>query len=218
MTSTMALPPPFNYRKESPSEEEEEISLKACLVLLRSFLSKNRLWVSVGAVRAIDARMQVSQEAPSWLDVTLRASLLLCICVCLVCYVAECSEYRPKRKTRYSERTERRANPHLHLSMKLPILAWWLCSILGFVQVFVKPGVTTTQQGCTARFEINPDIGGVGVRYALVATMAITCIPLALGACGYCGETGAKELGVASLVSKSVPISSQTCREVCVKE
>jgi hypothetical protein len=119
-----------------------------------------------------------------------------------MCYAAELSVYWPRRKIRYSERTERRANYHLALLMDLPTFAWWACSILVFVQIFVKPDIAVAQQGCTVKLDVKPDIGGSGVRIALMLMMAMASITLMLGACGYCGETGAKELGIACLVSK----------------
>lgn len=73
---------------------------------------------------------------------------------------------------------------------------------MGSVQLFVKHDPPATQQGCSTTFEVNPDIGGIGVRIALIATMAMALVTLVLGACGYHGETGTKELGVAILVSK----------------
>lgn len=135
-------------------------------------------------------------------DIARRTSLSLCACICLITYTAEFLESRPRRGHRQSWlpcRLDGRTSRRL---MRLPLYAWSLCGISGFVRLFVKHDPPTTRQGCSTTFEVNPDIGSIGVHIALIATMAMTLITLVIGACGYRGETGTKELGVVMLVSK----------------
>ena len=138
------------------------------------------------------------------LDVVIRFSLILCISIRLICYPAEF--LRPQARVQRVRRSRwlpsRPAEKTLRRLLWLPLFSWSLCGLLGFVSTFLHPSDPQSELECSTNVVINPDIGGIGVRIALYATMGMTIMSLVLGAFGYRSETGTKELGAALLVSK----------------
>lgn len=130
--------------------------------------------------------------------------------ICFVCDVAEFLE-RPTQLARRVSRwlpswlPSRPPRSKLKYLILTPPLVWLVCGALGVAQLFMEPSRPVPVGGydkCGIEPTVNPDIGGIGVRISLEMTMGSTLVSILLGAFGYCGETGTKELGAASFISK----------------
>jgi hypothetical protein len=127
-------------------------------------------------------------------DKVLGLFLVLSACVCLFCYPWEFLA-RPRKRTRWYS-LPKLSQRNLKLSLWLPHAAWLFCGILGIIQLFLEP---SKLESCDELEQPNPDIAGMGVRVGLMSIMGLTVLSLIAGACGYRGDTGAKELGAISL-------------------
>jgi hypothetical protein len=136
------------------------------------------------------------QKSSSVFDKVLCFSLVLSASVCLVCYPWEFLG-RPRERARWYS-LPKPSQRNLRLSLWLPHVAWLVCGVLGTVQLFLEP---SKPDSCGNPEQPNPDIVGMGVRVGLMSIMGLTALSVIAGACEYRGETGSKELGVASLAS-----------------
>jgi hypothetical protein len=129
-------------------------------------------------------------------DKTPGCFLILSACSCLVCYPWEFLGQPTERARSYS--LQKSGQRYLKLTLWLPHAAWLVCGVLGTVQLFLEP---SKPESCGKLEQPNPDIVGMGVRVGLMSIMSLTVFSIITGACEYRGQTGSKELGVASLSS-----------------
>jgi hypothetical protein len=137
----------------------------------------------------------------SHLDLTLSISLLLCACICFVCFLVELCGTRARHEKWHAWAPSKPNKQILSRSNRLSFCAWSICLALGITQLALRPDQPATESECTGVLTVNPDIGGIGVRIGLEVAMGWTLASLLLGALGYRGETGTKELGATLFVS-----------------
>jgi hypothetical protein len=137
----------------------------------------------------------------SHLDLTLSIFLLLCACICFVCFLVELCGTRARHENWYAWTSSKLNKQTLSRLIRLSFYAWSICLLLGITQLALRPDQPVMEFECAGVLTVNPDIGGIGVRIGLEVAMGWTLASLLLGALGYRGETGTKELGATLFVS-----------------
>lgn len=124
------------------------------------------------------------------------AVLLTAMLASVTCYTWEAWFYHSKQNLR-SRSAQARQNQLFGWTIRIPRVAWLICSLLGLLRSF--EGNQDTNDCSTS--SMSADIGGTAVLIGLFIPALVACLSLLVGRF-HTRESGTKELGITVLTSK----------------